>query len=179
MGASQPEMLPFDRWTRRRFGLAAGGALTALLSLTKQPEADAKMYGHGHHHHGHNHDHHHGNGRVKGNQQAKAQLEPVNGSGISGFVVLHQRKKGQGTSIEVHATGLTPGTEYLSLYYENDVCDLEPDSLEDQIGPRYFPNPAGNGKTHGSADEDLDEIGSVSVRLTTSELTLQACAKIH
>jgi len=176
MGASSQDMMPFDRWTRRHVGLAAGGALTALLGLTKPPQAAAKMDGHGHHHNEHNHDHHHGHGRVKSNQHAKVQLEPVNGSGISGFATLQQRKKGKGTSIEVHANGLTPGTEYLSLYYDNPNCDLEPYSPEDQIGPTYSPNPAGNGQTHGQADDDLDEIHSVSVRLV-SDFSLQACAR--
>jgi hypothetical protein len=134
------------------------------------------MGNHGHHH-GHDHNHNHGHGRVKGDQHAKVQLEPVGGSGISGFASLQQHHKGKGTSIDVQVTGgLKPNTEYLSLYYDNPNCDLEPYSPEDQIGPTYFGNPAGNGHTHGDADDDLDEIHSVSVRLA-SDFSLQACAR--
>src|SRR5438105_13212951 len=67
----------------------------------------------------------------------KATLVPVNGSGVSGFVQLHQVKSG-GTRIEVHADGLKPGNQYVSLYYEdpgNTTCHLEPyDIPDDEIG---------------------------------------------
>jgi len=166
MGGSSRDVRSFDGWTRRRFGIAAGGGLTTLLGLTTHHGAAAQGKNHGH-----------GHGRVKANQHAKAQLQPVNGSSVSGFVSLQQRKKGQGTSIEVHATGLTPGVSYVSLYYSNPTCELEPYSPQDQIGPSYAPNPAGNGQTHGQADDDLDEIHSVSVR-RASDFALQACATI-
>ena len=154
----------FDGWTRRRFGLAAGGAVTALLGLAGRRDAAAK---HGNKHH---HKHKHG-------EATKANLEEVGGSGISGFVTLHSLGKGKGTSITVHADGLTPDTEYESLYYDNDQCDLEPYSAEDVIGGTYFPNPDGIGHTSGDADDDLDEIHSVSVRLA-EDFSLQACAKV-
>jgi len=152
MDASQIDRSRFDTWTRRRFGLAAGGALTILLGVTRQQRAAAKQ------------------------AQAKAQLEPIGNSGVGGFVTLHQLHKAQGTAIVVHAKGLTPGTDYVSLYYDNDTCELEPYSEDDVIG-EYAPNPAGIGQTHGEADDDLDEIGSVSVR-RADDFTLVACATI-
>src|SRR3954471_23031578 len=142
MDASQIDRSRFDTWTRRRFGLAAGGALTILLGVTRQPRAAAKQ----------------------AKAQAKAQLAPVGNSGVSGFVTLHQLHDAQGTAIVVHAKGLTPGTDYVSLYYDNSRCELEPYSADDVIG-EYAPNPAGIGQTHGEADDDLDEIKSVSVRV--------------
>ena len=167
-----------EEWTSRRFGLAAGVALTAMLGLTRQPEAAARRYGHGHngHHHGHNHDHHHRHRGQKPEPHAQAQLQPVAGSGVSGTVSL-QQLKGGGTSIAVQASGLTPGTQYLSLYYDNSTCQLEPYSPEDQIGPNYVPNSVGQGQTEGDADDDLDEIHSVSVR-RASDFALQACATV-
>ena len=155
MDASQIDSLRFDTWSRRRFGLVAGGALTTLLGVTRQQGAAAK----------------------KAKVQAKAQLEPIGDSGVGGFVTLHQLHQAEGTAIVVHANGLTPGTEYVSLYYDNDTCELEPYSAEDVIGGTYSPNPAGIGQTHGEADDDLDEIGSVSVR-RADDFTLVACATI-
>ena len=158
MEASQSDTSRFDTWTRRRFGLAAGGALTILLGLTRQQRAAAKQ----------------ANAQAKA--QAKAQLAPIGNSGVSGFVTLHQLHQAQGTAIVVHAKGLTPGTDYVSLYYDNPTCELEPYSEDDVIG-EYAPNPAGIGQTHGEADDDLDEIKSVSVR-RADDFTLVACAPI-
>ncbi|HET9941244.1 MAG TPA: hypothetical protein VFR25_09065 [Candidatus Eisenbacteria bacterium] len=103
-----------------------------------------------------------------------ATLSPVNGSGISGTVELTALAKG--TQIVVRAEGLTPGTQYVSLYYDNGTCELEPYSQEDVIG-EYTGNPAGRGVATGKADDDLDEINSVSVRLK-SDFSLQACAAV-
>jgi hypothetical protein len=178
MDVSARHAMLLKGWTRRRFGLVAGGAATALLGLSEQPEALAR-YGHGHHHdhhrdrHNEQHGHH---GRNKPGQHAQAQLQPVNGSSVSGFVTLHQLQQG-GTGIVVQASGLTPGTEYLSLYYDNSTCEVEPYTPEDHIGSNYVPNPAGQGHTEGDADDDLDEIHSVSVR-RASDFALQACATI-
>ena len=108
------------------------------------------------------------------NTQATATLSPVNGSGISGTVDLMQLPKG--TKIQVRVEGLTPGTEYVSLYYGNGVCDLEPYSQSDIIGT-YTANAQGKAVVTGKADDDLDEINSVSVRLK-SDFSLQACAGV-
>ena len=103
-----------------------------------------------------------------------ATLSPVNGSGISGTVDLTALPNG--AQIVVRAEGLTPGTEYVSLYYDNGTCELEPYSAEDVIG-EYTANAAGRGVASGKADDDLDEINSVSVRLK-SDFSLVACAAI-
>jgi hypothetical protein len=164
MDASPTGSSRFDTWTRRRFGLATGGAVTTLLGVSNWQDAAAKK----------------GKNKKKGkkgnDEHTKANLVAIDDSGVSGFVTLHGLKKG-GTSIVVHANGLTPDTEYISLYYDNDHCELEPYSAEDVIGDTYFPNPAGIGHTSGEADDDLDEINSVSVRLA-SDFSLQACAKV-
>ena len=109
-------------------------------------------------------------------RHVKASLQPVNGSGIGGFVNLEGLPKG-GTVITVHATGLTPGTEYLSLYYENHICELEPYSADDVIG-HYVGNAAGTATVNSRVGDDLDEINSVSVR-TAGDFTLRACADTH
>ena len=109
-------------------------------------------------------------------QHAGANLVPVGGSGITGKVSVEQMPHG-GSNINVVARGLTPGVEYVSLYYENHTCELEPYSEDDVIGT-YTANPAGVGHTHNKLEDDLDEINSISVRLA-SDFTLLACADIH
>jgi hypothetical protein len=103
-----------------------------------------------------------------------ATLSPVNGSGISGTVELTALPNG--TQIVVRAEGLTPGTQYVSLYYDNGTCELEPYSQEDVI-EEYTANAAGRAVATGKADDDLDEISSVSVRLK-SDFSLVACAAV-
>jgi hypothetical protein len=72
-----------------------------------------------------------------------------------------------------------PGHEYISLYYDHHVCELEPYSEDDVIGGGpYTANHEGIGTTHGNADDDLDEINSVSVR-DASDFALLACADVH
>jgi hypothetical protein len=107
---------------------------------------------------------------------AKSNLEPVGGSGVHGTVHLWQLPSG-GTKILVLAEGLTPGKRYVSLYYDNDHCALEPYSEDDVIGGPYTAIPGGFGFTSGVADDDLDEINSVSVRSARS-FKLLACARV-
>ena len=106
-----------------------------------------------------------------------ADLKPVNGSGVHGVVDLRQLSP-NGTHIMVSAKGLKPGKKYVSLYYDNHQCDLEPYSQDDVIGGRYSANRKGIGHTSGDADDDLDEINSVSVR-SAKNFTLLACADVH
>ena len=107
---------------------------------------------------------------------SKAHLEPVGGSGVHGTVLLFQLPS-EGTQIVVFAKGLTPGKRYVSLYYDNDHCALEPYSEDDVIGGPYTALPGGFGFTIGTADDDLDEIHSVSVR-SAKNFQLRACAKV-
>lgn len=103
-------------------------------------------------------------------------LEAQNGSGVGGRVILTALPHG-GTNINVVVTGLKPGTEYVSLYYDNGTCELEPYSQDDIIG-HYTADADGHGHTQGKIDDDLDEIHSVSVRLG-SDFSLQACAAVN
>ena len=77
-------------------------------------------------------------------------------SGITGVVSVTQLPGG-GTNIQVVARGLVPGEEYVSLYYENHTCELEPYSEDDVIG-EYTANAGGVGVAHGKLEDDLDEI---------------------
>jgi hypothetical protein len=103
-------------------------------------------------------------------------LQPVNGSTVNGRVELTALPKG-GTLITVVAKGLQPGTNYLSLYYDNGTCELEPYSGDDVIG-HYTADSNGQATVNAKVDDDLDEIHSVSVRLD-SDFTLQACAAVN
>jgi hypothetical protein len=107
----------------------------------------------------------------------QVRLHAVAGSGVSGLVDLSQLRGEDGTRITVVAFGLHADQQYVSLYYDNAVCELEPYSAEDVIGGIYTANRGGVGTTQGEADDNLDEIHSVSVR-QASDFKLLACANI-
>ena len=111
-------------------------------------------------------------------RHVKAPLIPINGSGVGGFVILEGLPRG-GTVITVHATGLTPGTHYLSIYYENHSCELQSDSVPNDVLAHYVASDDGTASANGRIDDDLDEVNSVSVRFDNTDLTLQACADTH
>jgi hypothetical protein len=113
---------------------------------------------------------------VSAERHVTATLEPANGSGTSGRVQLTAMPHG-GTLIAGNINGLTPGTEYLSLYYDNHRCDLEPYSADDVIA-RYTADADGHASFVHKQGDDLDEINSVSVRLA-SDFSLKACADVH
>src|SRR5262249_40530827 len=104
-----------------------------------------------------------------------ATLNSVNGSGVTGKVELTALPHG-GTVITVVAKGLQPGTDYVSLYYDNGTCELEPYSADDVIA-NYKGGSDGTTSVSNKVKDDLDEINSVSVRLAGS-FTLQACAAV-
>ena len=79
----------------------------------------------------------------------------------------------------MHATGLTPGTHYLSIYYENHTCELMSDSVPNDVLAHYVGGDDGTATVHGKIDDDLDEVNSISVRFDNTDLTLQACADTH
>jgi hypothetical protein len=106
----------------------------------------------------------------------QVRFHAVGNSGVSGIADLRQRSGG-GTRINVVAFGLKAGANYLSLYYGNHVCQLEPYSVNDVIGGIYTANSVGVGTTHGNADDNLADINSVSVR--KADFTLVACANVH
>jgi hypothetical protein len=103
----------------------------------------------------------------------KANLVPNGRSGVSGFVQLTQLPGG-GAEVTVVARGLTPGVTYASFYYESNDCSEPADLLGTFEG-----RPGGAGEVHGKIDDDLDEVGSVSVRLGPGYGTLLACATTH
>jgi len=103
----------------------------------------------------------------------KADLVTVGNSGVTGFVQLTQLPHG-GTNIHVVAKGLDPTKVYASFYYESDDCTAP----FDELGP-FTANTGGVGVVHGKIDDDLDEVGSVSVRLGPGYGKLLACATVH
>ncbi len=108
-----------------------------------------------------------------GEHHIRAKLDTNGGSGVTGFVQLTQLPHG-GTNVHVVASGLTPGAVYASFYYESSDCTEPADLLGTFMG-----DGDGNGEVQGKIDDDLDEVGSVSVRLGPSYGTLLACAIVH
>lgn len=103
----------------------------------------------------------------------KAPLEPNGSSGVGGFVQLVQLPHG-GSNLIVQATGLTPGHVYASFYYDSPDC-TEP---ADQLGS-FTADDEGHGSIQAKIDDDVDEVGSVSVRVGPGYGELLACAKVH
>jgi hypothetical protein len=104
------------------------------------------------------------------------RFAPVGDPDLQGVAVLRPLKDG-GAAIQVVAWGLEPDHDYVSLYYGNSTCELEPYSEEDVIGGVYTANRGGVGRTTGTADDDLDEILSVSVR-DAETFDLLGCAVV-
>jgi len=102
-----------------------------------------------------------------------ATLQTVGGSGVTGTVQLTQLPHG-GSMINVVARGLKPGAVYASFYYESGDCSAPADLLQS-----FTANAAGEGRAGGKIDDDLDEVGSVSVRVGPDYGTLLACASAH
>ena len=102
----------------------------------------------------------------------KAKLVAVGNSGVTGLVQLVQLPQG-GTNIHVVARGLKPGNQYTSFYYDNTACSVGPDTVG-----TFTANQAGLGKTHAKIDDNLSQVGSVSVR-TPDYQTIFACAAVH
>ena len=94
-------------------------------------------------------------------------------SGVTGFVELTQLPHG-GTNLVVVAQGLQEGTQYTSFYYESSDCTSDHD-----LFGTITAGPGGHGEFHGKIDDDVDEVGSVSVRLGPDYGTLLACATVH
>jgi hypothetical protein len=106
-------------------------------------------------------------------RHVKADLVPIDGSGVTGFVQITQLPKG-GSLIHVIAHGLKPGTVYASFYYESRDCSAPADLLKS-----FTAGSDGNAVADGKIDDDLDEVGSVSVRIGPDYGTLLACATVH
>jgi hypothetical protein len=105
-------------------------------------------------------------------------LHSVGESGVQGLVDLQQRPRNSGTRISLLAFGLKDDAKYVSLYYGNHSCVLEPYSASDIIGGIYTANNVGIGFTNGNASDNLKDINSVSVRDATT-FNLLACADVH
>jgi hypothetical protein len=103
----------------------------------------------------------------------KADLVTVDDSGVTGFIHLTQQPHG-GANLHVVAKGLRPSAVYASFYYESNDCSLPADELAVFNG-----NSGGVAAVHGKIDEDLDEVGSVSVRVGPGYGDLLACASLR
>ena len=98
-----------------------------------------------------------------------APLQPVAGSGVHGLVLLVQNPRG-GSTVAVLAFGLQPNTQYASFYYDDNACHVDP-----ELVGTFTSNARGFGFVIAEIDEDVDEVGSVSVR-TPDYSVLFACA---
>jgi hypothetical protein len=102
----------------------------------------------------------------------RVALETMNGSGISGWVNIVQLPQG-GANLIVTINGVKAGDSYASFYYESSDCSAPADEFQAFEGDRD-----GTVTLHGRIDEDLDEVGSVSVRVGPGYGDLLACADL-
>ncbi len=112
------------------------------------------------------------------NFHIQKNITPRNGSNVEGIVDLMQLPRNNGTHITVIGFHLNPNQQYVSLYYSNHTCALEPYSRDDVIGGIYIANKGGVGVTRANQHDNLDDINSVSIR-DASTFQLLACADIH
>jgi hypothetical protein len=105
---------------------------------------------------------------LAGDGHVKGALEPVGGSGLSGFVQLQQLPDGSSVHVVVH--GLAPGQTVNSFYYDDTGCSVGPDLVGSITA-----NGGGTGSVDAKIDDDVDEVGSISVRVPPYS-TLLACA---
>lgn len=102
----------------------------------------------------------------------RVKLEEMNGSGISGWVNIVQMPGG-GSNLIVTVSGLKSGDSYASFYYESSDCTEPADEFQQFTGTTD-----GTITLHGKIDDDLDEVGSVSVRVGPGYGDLLACANV-
>ena len=107
-------------------------------------------------------------------RHVKVPFESMNNSGVSGFVILNQLPNEKGSVVEVQVKGLKPGEEYSSFYYESSDCSAPADLFQ-----TFTADKDGHAHLNGKIDDDVDEVGTVSVRLGPSYGTLLACAAMH
>lgn len=74
----------------------------------------------------------------------------------------------------VSIRGLTAGASYASFYYESSDC-TEPADLF----VSFTADKDGRATVQGRIDDDVDEVGSVSVRVGPGYGALLACARMH
>jgi hypothetical protein len=96
---------------------------------------------------------------AEGVHQKRVPLATMNGSGISGWVNIVQLPHG-GSNVIVTIEGLKSGNSYASFYYESSDCSEPADLFQGFTGTTD-----GTITLHGKIDDDLDEVGSVSVRV--------------
>ena len=103
----------------------------------------------------------------------RVPFEAENGSHASGWVNVVAKPSG-GTLVQIQAQGLEPNTTYTSFYYESEDCSAPADKLV-----TFTTDQNGRIATRGETDEDLDEIGTISIRTGSDYGDLMACAVLH
>ena len=108
-----------------------------------------------------------------GEHHVRVPLEAENGSHVSGWVNVVAMHSG-GTKVMIQAEGLEANTTYTSFYYESEDCSAPADKLV-----TFTTGADGRVTARGETDEDLDEIGTISIRLGADYGDLRACAALH
>lgn len=110
---------------------------------------------------------------VAQDRQARVDFAPATGSRVTGFAQIAQLPRG-GSMLRIVVGGLEPGKAYSSFYYENGACEEPADLLGN-----FTALPNGTAEARARIDDDMDDVGSVSVRLGPGYGTVLARAKMH
>ena len=106
-------------------------------------------------------------------RQGRADFVPLANSGISGRVRLTGQTGKVQTHIVLQVRGLQDA-EYVAVGYTNNNCQAEAQVFE--LG-RFRPRTSGMTTWTGRVDRDIEQIGSISLRLA-SDQSAQACGSV-
>jgi len=112
-------------------------------------------------------------GLAASEKHVQAPLQTMNGSGVSGVVHITQMPKG-GAQVVMNIQGLHAGSSYATFYYESADCSAPADEFE-----AFTADKDGRATLNGKIDDDVDEVGSFSVRVGPGYGDLLACATMH
>jgi hypothetical protein len=108
----------------------------------------------------------------KSDKHVKVSLVSEDGSTVNGFVQITPLKKGE-TNVNVVAKGLSPETTYSVNYDDGDDCGADAERLG-----TFKSNKEGNGTLQLKIKDDVENVGSVSVRGGSDFSDVLACAVV-
>jgi len=107
-------------------------------------------------------------------RHVRADLVAADGSGVIGVVEVTQMPNG-GATVNVTAGHLPGNSTYTAYAYETGDCS----GPQDAVGTFQI-DPHGRGEMHARITGDLEDLGSIAVRIGESEdRTVVACASLR
>lgn len=105
---------------------------------------------------------------------AKADLAPIAVSGVTGSAEFNEVAAKGETNVVLKVKGLQPNVDYTSRIFTNTTCTPEAASLE---VASFRSNPNGMATIQAKLDRPINQIGSISVLLSSDQSQL-ACGQV-